>query len=68
MRQNGVKAIFTNDEIKNKLDSNGFMLLQPTELIDALTEIMKLRADWYKLPQGERSEEQNAEEEDSKNA
>ena len=23
--QNGVKAIFTNDEIKNKLDSNGFM-------------------------------------------
>ena len=26
---------------------------QPTELIDALTEVMKLRADWYKLPQGE---------------
>ncbi len=23
--QNGVKSIFTNDEIKNKLDSNGFM-------------------------------------------
>jgi hypothetical protein len=32
--------------------------VQPRELIDALNEVLKLRADWYQLPKGDTIDEQ----------
>ena len=41
---------------------------KPTELIEALAEVMKLRADWYELPKGEAIDEKTGDAEESKNA
>ena len=42
--------------------------VQPRELIDALNEVLKLRADWYQLPKGDKKDEKPAEEQEEKNA
>ena len=41
---------------------------KPKELIDALTEIFKLRAEWYKVPAGEPEDEKTDSHADEKNA
>ena len=40
---------------------------KPTELIAGLTEVMKLRADWYEIPKGEKKDEQPVNSEEPKN-
>jgi hypothetical protein len=39
-------------------DENLMYDVQPRELIDALNEVLKLRADWYQLPKGDTIDEQ----------
>ena len=41
---------------------------KPKEMIDALNEVLKLRADWYQLPKGDKKDEKPAEEQEEKNA
>lgn len=40
---------------------------EPGELIEALNEVMKLRAEWYKLPKGEKADEKPEDAEEQKN-
>ena len=49
-------------------DENLTYDVQPRELIDALNEVLKLRADWYQLPKGDKKDEKPAEEQEEKNA
>ena len=49
-------------------DDNLMYDVQPRELIDALNEVLKLRADWYQLPKGDKKDEKPAEEQEEKNA
>ena len=41
---------------------------KPTEIIDALKEIIKLKNDWYEIPNGDKIEEKSADDEEPKNA
>jgi len=41
---------------------------KPAELISGLTEAMKLRAEWYEIPKGEKTKEQPSEGKEPKNA
>ena len=41
---------------------------KPKDMIDALNEVLKLRADWYQLPKGDKKDEKSAEEQEEKNA
>ena len=38
-------------------DENLMYDAQPKEMIEALNEVLKLRADWYQLPKGEKADE-----------
>ena len=49
-------------------DENLMYDVQPRELIDALNEVLKLRADWYQIPKGDKKDEKPAEEQEEKNA
>ena len=49
-------------------DSNLMYDAKPTELIAGITEVMKLRAEWYEIPKGEKTEEQPSDDEAPKNA
>lgn len=40
---------------------------EPTDLIEALNEVMKLRAEWYKLPKGDKADEKPEDAEEQKN-
>lgn len=41
---------------------------KPKEMIDALNEVLKLRAEWYELPKGEKEPEKTDEPGEEKNA
>jgi len=49
-------------------DENLMYDAQPKEMIEALNEVLKLRADWYQLPKGDKKDEKPAEEQEEKNA
>ena len=41
---------------------------KPTEIIDAIKETIKLKNDWYEIPNGDKIEEKPADAEEQKNA
>ena len=41
---------------------------KPAEIIEALKEIIQLKAEWYEIPNGDKIEEKPADSEESKNA
>ena len=49
-------------------DENLMYDAQPKEMIEALNEVLKLRADWYQLPKGDKKDEKPDEEQEGKNA
>ena len=49
-------------------DENLMYDAQPKEMIEALNEVLKLRADWYQLPKGDKKDEKSAEDQEEKNA
>ena len=57
----------THEEAPMK-DEDLMFNAQPREIIDALNEVLKLRADWYQLPKGDKKDEKPAEEQEEKNA
>ena len=50
------------------IDKNLMYDAKPAEIIDALKEIIKLKNEWYEIPNGDKIEEKPAEGEEPKNA
>lgn len=64
-----IASYYQKKDMEAPVKDNDLMYeAKPTELIAGITEVMKLRAQWYEIPKGEKVDEQPANAEESKNA